>query len=230
MYHNKGMRACPKFPRYEGTETSQDHNRHRPQTAGIPFPNQTSPFRPRVRSKNDSAPARQRFDCAVGRWQCGLWRCGSVLSWNSRLTAALKTITSRKDEAVSRSYFSVYFNRLDTGGSGPHEKSAGQMEEATEDGAHKQVLDTSLEGKLTRFFRFLSGNSMTCCENASLLTLGELLNTELTISLVIRLDLTTVRKFLRYSMGTIYNCHSFIVKNKARISREDFEIRLIFIR
>ena len=60
----------------------------------------------------------------------------------------------------------------------------------------------------------------------------ELLNTELRIFALIRLgidDSSQIAEFLRYSVNTIYNYRAK-VKNKARISREDFEIRLMQIR
>ena len=42
-------------------------------------------------------------------------------------------------------------------------------------------------------------------------------------------DSSQIAEFLRYSVNTIYNYRAK-VKNKARISREDFEIRLMQIR
>lgn len=55
---------------------------------------------------------------------------------------------------------------------------------------------------------------------------GELLNTELRIFALIRLgieDSSKIAKFLGYSVNTIYNYRAK-VKNKTRISRDDFEI------
>lgn len=53
----------------------------------------------------------------------------------------------------------------------------------------------------------------------------EQLNTELRIFALIRLGITDssqIAEFLRYSVNTIYNYRAK-VKNKARVSREDFE-------
>ena len=54
---------------------------------------------------------------------------------------------------------------------------------------------------------------------------GELLNTELRIFALIRLgidDSSQIAEFLRYSVNTIYNYRAK-VKNKACVSRDDFE-------
>ena len=61
---------------------------------------------------------------------------------------------------------------------------------------------------------------------------GELLNTELRIFALIRLgieDSSQIAEFLRYSVNTIYNYRAK-VKNKARVSREDFESLVCKIR
>ena len=53
----------------------------------------------------------------------------------------------------------------------------------------------------------------------------ELLNTELRIYALIRLgieDSSQIAEFLRYSVNTIYNYRAK-VRNKARVSRDDFE-------
>ena len=54
---------------------------------------------------------------------------------------------------------------------------------------------------------------------------GELLNTELRIFALVRLgieDSSQIAEFLRYSVNTIYNYRAK-VKNKAQVSRDDFE-------
>nr|WP_321333960.1 DUF6377 domain-containing protein [uncultured Bacteroides sp.] len=61
---------------------------------------------------------------------------------------------------------------------------------------------------------------------------GELLNTELRIFALIRLgidDSSQIAEFLRYSVNTIYNYRAK-VKNKARVSRDDFESQVLKIR
>ena len=75
-------------------------------------------------------------------------------------------------------------------------------------------------------------NQLLLPEARIVLRKGELLNTELRIFALIRLgidDSSQIAEFLRYSVNTIYNYRAK-VKNKARISREDFEIRLMQIR
>jgi len=75
-------------------------------------------------------------------------------------------------------------------------------------------------------------NDLLQPEERIVLRKGELLNTELRIFALIRLgidDSSQIAEFLRYSVNTIYNYRAK-VKNKARISREDFEIRLMQIR
>ena len=75
-------------------------------------------------------------------------------------------------------------------------------------------------------------NDLLLPEEQIVLRKGELLNTELRIFALIRLgidDSSKIAEFLRYSVNTIYNYRAQ-VKNKARISREDFETRLMMIR
>ena len=75
-------------------------------------------------------------------------------------------------------------------------------------------------------------NDLLQPEERIVLRKGELLNTELRIFALIRLgidDSSQIAEFLRYSVNTFYNYRAK-VKNKARISREDFEIRLMQIR
>lgn len=68
-------------------------------------------------------------------------------------------------------------------------------------------------------------NSLLLDEEQIVLKKGELLNTELRIYALIRLgidDSNKIAVFLGYSVNTIYNYRAKI-KNKAKISREDFE-------
>lgn len=75
-------------------------------------------------------------------------------------------------------------------------------------------------------------NELLKPEERIVLRKGELLNTELRIFALIRLgieDSSQIAEFLRYSVNTIYNYRAK-VKNKACISREDFETHLMQIR
>jgi len=68
-------------------------------------------------------------------------------------------------------------------------------------------------------------NSLLLDDGQILLKKGEVLNTELRIYALIRLgidDSSKIANFLGYSVNTIYNYRAKI-KNKAKISREDFE-------
>lgn len=119
--------------------------------------------------------------------------------------------------------------------------SAGQMEELLKMVRSREVLDTGLKELYDNFdtaFLHLfpdfvdKFNDLLQPEERIVLRKGELLNTELRIFALIRLgidDSSQIAEFLRYSVNTIYNYRAK-VKNKARISREDFEIRLMQIR
>ena len=149
-----------------------------------------------------------------------------------------------KEEYVGRfmNLCSVYINRLDTYRRMVNKKiSAGQMEELLKMVRSREVLDTGLKELYDNFdtaFLHLfpdfvdKFNDLLQPEERIVLRKGELLNTELRIFALIRLgidDSSQIAEFLRYSVNTIYNYRAK-VKNKARISREDFEIRLMRIR
>lgn len=149
-----------------------------------------------------------------------------------------------KEEYVGRfmNLCSVYINRLDTYRRMVNKKiSAGQMEELLKMVRSREVLDTGLKELYDNFdtaFLHLfpdfvdKFNDLLQPEERIVLRKGELLNTELRIFALIRLgidDSSQIAEFLRYSVNTIYNYRAK-VKNKARISREDFEIRLMQIR
>lgn len=75
-------------------------------------------------------------------------------------------------------------------------------------------------------------NKLLQPEERIILRKGELLNTELRIFALIRLgidDSSQIAEFLRYSVNTIYNYRAK-VKNKACISRDDFETCVMKIR
>lgn len=149
-----------------------------------------------------------------------------------------------KEEYVGRfmNLCSVYINRLDTYRRMVNKKiSAGQMEELLKMVRSREVLDAGLKELYDNFdtaFLHLfpdfvdKFNDLLQPEERIVLRKGELLNTELRIFALIRLgidDSSQIAEFLRYSVNTIYNYRAK-VKNKARISREDFEIRLMQIR
>ena len=149
-----------------------------------------------------------------------------------------------KEEYVGRfmNLCSVYINRLDTYRRMVNKKiSAGQMEELLKMVRSREVLDAGLKELYDNFdtaFLHLfpdfvdEFNDLLQPEERIVLRKGELLNTELRIFALIRLgidDSSQIAEFLRYSVNTIYNYRAK-VKNKARISREDFEIRLMQIR
>lgn len=149
-----------------------------------------------------------------------------------------------KEEYVGRfmNLCSVYINRLDAYRRMVNKKiSAGQMEELLKMVRSREVLDTGLKELYDNFdtaFLHLfpdfvdKFNDLLQPEERIVLRKGELLNTELRIFALIRLgidDSSQIAEFLRYSVNTIYNYRAK-VKNKARISREDFEIRLMQIR
>lgn len=149
-----------------------------------------------------------------------------------------------KEEYVGRfmNLCSVYINRLDAYRRMVNKKiSVGQMEELLKMVRSREVLDTGLKELYDNFdtaFLHLfpdfvdKFNDLLQPEERIVLRKGELLNTELRIFALIRLgidDSSQIAEFLRYSVNTIYNYRAK-VKNKARISREDFEIRLMQIR
>ena len=149
-----------------------------------------------------------------------------------------------KEEYVGRfmNLCSVYINRLDAYRRMVNKKiSAGQMEELLKMVRSREVLDAGLKELYDNFdtaFLHLfpdfvdEFNDLLQPEERIVLRKGELLNTELRIFALIRLgidDSSQIAEFLRYSVNTIYNYRAK-VKNKARISREDFEMRLMQIR
>lgn len=149
-----------------------------------------------------------------------------------------------KEEYIGRfmNLCSVYINRLDGYRRMVNKKiSAGQTEELLKMVRSREVLDTGLKELYANFdtaFLHLfpdfveKFNELLQPEERIVLRKGELLNTELRIFALIRLgieDSSQIAEFLRYSVNTIYNYRAK-VKNKACISREDFETRLMQIR
>lgn len=149
-----------------------------------------------------------------------------------------------KEEYIGRfmNLCSVYITRLDSYRRMVNKKiSAGQTEELLKMVRSREVLDSGLKELYQNFdsaFLHLfpdfveKFNDLLQPEERIVLRKGELLNTELRIFALIRLgidDSSQIAEFLRYSVNTIYNYRAK-VKNKARGSREDFEIRLMQIR
>ena len=149
-----------------------------------------------------------------------------------------------KEEYIGRfmNLCSIYINRLDTYRRMVNKKiSAGQTEELLKMVRSREVLDTGLKelyehfdtAFLHLFPNFVDKfNDLLQPEERIVLRKGELLNTELRIFALIRLgidDSSQIAEFLRYSVNTIYNYRAK-VKNKARVSREDFETQMMLIR
>ncbi len=149
-----------------------------------------------------------------------------------------------KEEYVGRfmNLCSVYINRLDAYRRMVNKKvSAGQLEELQKMVRSREVLDAGLKDLYENFdtaFLHLfphfvdEFNALLKPEERIVLRNDELLNTELRIFALIRLgidDSSQIAEFLRYSVNTIYNYRAK-VKNKACISREEFEKRLMQIR
>ncbi|ADV42637.1 DUF6377 domain-containing protein [Bacteroides helcogenes] len=149
-----------------------------------------------------------------------------------------------KEEYIGRfmNLCSVYINRLDAYRRMVNKKvSAGQTEEVLKMVRSREVLDAGLkdlyENFDSAFLRLFPDfiekfNELLHPEDRIVLRKGELLNTELRIFALIRLgidDSSQIAEFLRYSVNTIYNYRAK-VKNKACVSREDFETRLMMIR
>ena len=149
-----------------------------------------------------------------------------------------------KEEYIGRflNLCSTYIDRLDTYRRMVNKKiSSGQTEELLKMVRSHDVLDTGLkelyENFDTAFLHLFPDfvekfNDLLQPEERIALRKGELLNTELRIFALIRLgidDSSKIAEFLRYSVNTIYNYRAK-VKNKARVSREDFEILLMRIR
>lgn len=149
-----------------------------------------------------------------------------------------------KEEYIGRfmNLCSVYINRLDAYRRMVNKKvSAGQTEELLKMVRSREVLDTGLkelyENFDTAFLHLFPDfvekfNELLQPDERIVLRKGELLNTELRIFALIRLgieDSSQIAEFLRYSVNTIYNYRAK-VKNKACISRDDFETCLMQIR
>lgn len=148
-----------------------------------------------------------------------------------------------KEEYLGRfmNLCSIYIKRLDSYRRMVYKKiSTGQTEELLKSLRSRDVLDSGVKELYENFdtaflhlFPYFIDqfNDLLQPEERIVLRKGELLNTELRIFALIRLgidDSSQIAEFLRYSVNTIYNYRAK-VKNKARISREEFEERLMMI-
>lgn len=142
-----------------------------------------------------------------------------------------------KEEYIARfiKLCSTYIDRLDAYRRMVNKKlSAGQIAELLKITRSQDAMDEELEELYVNFdtaFLHLfpdfvnKFNALLHEDGQIILKKGELLNTELRIFALIRLgidDSSQIAEFLRYSVNTIYNYRAK-VKNKACVSRDDFE-------
>lgn len=156
----------------------------------------------------------------------------------------LQISNSIKEEYIGRflKLCSSYIDRLDAFRRMVNKKiTNGQTEELLKMVRSNDLMDADLKELYENFDKaFLhlfpdfvkNFNELLQPEMRIVLRKGELLNTELRIFALIRLgidDSSQIAEFLRYSVNTIYNYRAK-VKNKACISRDDFETRVMEIR
>lgn len=149
-----------------------------------------------------------------------------------------------KEEYIGRfmNLCSVYIKRLDSYRRMVNKKiSSGQTEELLKMVRSQDSMETGLKELYDHFdtaFLHLfpdfieKFNELLLPEERIYPRKGELLSTELRIFALIRLgvdDSSQIAEFLRYSVNTIYNYRAK-VKNKACVSRDEFEKRLMKIR
>ena len=142
-----------------------------------------------------------------------------------------------KEEYIARfvKLCSTYIDKLDAYRRMVNRKiSSGQTEELFRITRSQKALDDELKELYDNFdtaflhlFPDFVGkfNALLQEDGRIVLKKGELLNTELRIFALIRLgidDSSQIAEFLRYSVNTIYNYRAK-VKNKACVSRDDFE-------
>lgn len=165
---------------------------------------------------------------------------GELHQMNQRLQSAnleLSESNQIKEEYIGRfmSLCSSYIDKLDGYRRMVHKKiSSGQIEELVKITRSSKGLEVELDALyknfdtafLHLFPNFVAQfNSLLQEDEQVVLKRDELLNTELRIFALIRLginDSSQIAEFLRYSVNTIYNYRAK-VKNKACVSREDFE-------
>lgn len=165
---------------------------------------------------------------------------GELHQMNQRLQSAnleLSESNQIKEEYIGRfmSLCSSYIDKLDGYRRMVYKKiSSGQIEELVKITRSSKGLEVELDALyknfdtafLHLFPNFVAQfNSLLQEDEQVVLKRDELLNTELRIFALIRLginDSSQIAEFLRYSVNTIYNYRAK-VKNKACVSRDDFE-------
>lgn len=148
-----------------------------------------------------------------------------------------------KEEYIGRflGLCSTYIDKLDAYRRMVNKKiMGGQVPELLKATKSSQLMDVELADFYNNFdtaFLHLypnfveEFNALLVDEEQIVLKKGELLNTELRIFALIRLgieDSSKIAELLRYSVNTIYNYRAK-VKNKARVSRDDFENQVMKI-
>ena len=159
---------------------------------------------------------------------------------NARLQLANRQLSESnqiKEEYIGRfiKLCSTYIDKLDGYRRMVNKKvCAGQIEELTKITRSSNALNAELDelyknfdtAFLHLFPNFVAQfNALLQEDEQIVLKRDELLNTELRIFALIRLginDSSQIAEFLRYSVNTIYNYRAK-VKNKACVSRDDFE-------
>lgn len=159
---------------------------------------------------------------------------------NARLQSANQDLSESnqiKEEYIGRfiKLCSIYIDKLDGYRRMVNKKvSSGQIAELAKITRSSKSLDAELEELYRNFdtaFLHLfpdfvaQFNALLSEDEQIVLKRDELLNTELRIFALIRLginDSSQIAEFLRYSVNTIYNYRAK-VKNKACVSRDDFE-------
>lgn len=149
-----------------------------------------------------------------------------------------------KEEYIARfvKLCSTYIDKLDTYRRMVNKKaSAGKVADLLKMTHSQEALDKELDELYANFdsaFLHLfpdfvkKFNALLQDNEQMILKKGELLNTELRIFALIRLgidDSSQIAEFLRYSINTIYNYRAK-VKNKAKVSRDDFDNMVLKIR
>ncbi len=165
---------------------------------------------------------------------------GELHQVNQRLQSAnleLSESNQIKEEYIGRfmNLCSSYIDKLDGYRRMVHKKiSSGQIEELVKITRSSKGLEVELDALYknfdTAFLHLFPNfvvqfNSLLQEDEQVVLKKDELLNTELRIFALIRLginDSSQIAEFLRYSVNTIYNYRAK-VKNKACVSRDDFE-------
>lgn len=159
------------------------------------------------------------------------------------LNHELSSVNHIKEEYIGQflSICSIYIVKLDSMRKLVLRKIAnGKMSDLQKDFSSNEIIDSEIEEFYKNFdevFLHIFPDFVTDFNNLLYdgeqieLKSGELLTVELRIFALIRLginDSAKIAKLLRYSVNTIYNYRAK-VKNKAKVSREDFELLVLKI-